>query len=369
MARLRAFAVFSPGRWLVVFAAFSLASAWPVRSEAGREIPVYPGAQLITEQEPGEEPVCCTFTTRDPYAKVLAFYETRLKQKALDTKALAARYPDMRPQLEQMTKQMPPNARAWFFVIEEMAFSGKKFAQLFGVLSGPAGVNFSVSEEELGASGAKFARAWHERTGRLSPDELAEKQRAEADQQAAREEAEGAKQAEEEARQEQKRSAAQQAARAKRVLAALEKELPRNDVRLYPAARQGIFLEACGEVGACNREFRYASSDDFQKVYDFYAAQLAAVPFPQVNEKGEAAMVTQLNKNGEKERLAGSDREFHAWRFAQLRSKKCRAEVVIRELSETRGGPKRVYLWFDFAAIDIPKGCAGFTQTAKELER
>ncbi|MBI3596703.1 MAG: hypothetical protein HY203_06080, partial [Nitrospirae bacterium] len=203
------------------------------------------------------------------------------------------------------------------------------------------------------------------RTGKLSPEELAGKQREEAEKQAAQEEAEQEKQSAEEVKREKKRGEAEQAERGKRVLAALEKELPRNDVRLYPAARQGIFIEACGDVGECAREFRYASSDDFQKAHDFYASQLQA-DLPLFNEKGELA--AQINKNGEKERLLGFG-DVYAWRFAHLGSKKCRAAVGIRELSEKKDGPKKVYLSFEFTNLETPKGCAGFNETIKEIER
>lgn len=350
--------------WLVVGVLLFI-SAVEAGAQSAGEIPVYPGAELVIEAQGGEESGCCSFRTHDPYQKVLSFYEGRLKQKAMDSKSLAAKYPAMKPQFQQMEKQMPPNIQIRFFVIKEMEFMGKKGAELFELLSSPIGVTFHMTKEELGISGAKFAREWGEKTGKLTPEELVERQRVEAENQAAQEEAVQEKQSAEDVKRDKKRGEAEQAERGKRVLAALEKELPRNDIRLYPAARQGVFLEACGEVGDCTREFRYASSDDFQKVHDFYAAQLQA-DIPLFNEKGELA--TQASKNGEKESLLGFG-DVYAWRFAHLGSKKCRAAVGIQELSEKKNGPKKVYISYEFTNLEIPKGCAGFNETMKEIEK
>lgn len=213
--------------WLVA-GFLLLISVMEAGAQPAGEIPVYPGAELVIEQEGGAETVCCSFRTRDPYQKVLAFYETKMKQKAMDTKTLAAKYAAMKPQLQQMEKQMPPNIQIRFLVIREVEFMGKKGAELFELLSSPIGVTFHMTKEDLGVSGAKFAREWGEKTGKLTPDELAEKQREETDKQAAQDEAEQEKQSAEEMKREEKQGEAKQAERGKLVLAALEKELPRN---------------------------------------------------------------------------------------------------------------------------------------------
>ncbi|NTW59452.1 MAG: hypothetical protein HGB21_03115 [Nitrospirae bacterium] len=71
----------------------AMAVLGPIAAAEAREISVYPGAKLIMEQEPGEEPMCCDFVATAGLEKVVAFYESALKTKGLEPKAFAARYP------------------------------------------------------------------------------------------------------------------------------------------------------------------------------------------------------------------------------------------------------------------------------------
>jgi hypothetical protein len=76
-------------------------------SQTTKEIPVYPNAKFNTEREEGKDQGCCSFTTTDPLNKVVAFYEAALKSKVMDIPAIAAKYPAMKPQLQQMQQQIP----------------------------------------------------------------------------------------------------------------------------------------------------------------------------------------------------------------------------------------------------------------------
>ena len=67
-----------------------------------REIPVYPGATLLFEAEPGETPMCCDFITKAPFEKVISFYEGALKTKGLDPGAFGSRYPDLKHQADAL---------------------------------------------------------------------------------------------------------------------------------------------------------------------------------------------------------------------------------------------------------------------------
>jgi len=83
-------------------------------------IPVYPGASLLTGKTGGEESACCDFVTNDAYEKVIAFYETALKTKALDASALTAKYTDMKAEINSMMGQIPPQLKIRFFVLQEI---------------------------------------------------------------------------------------------------------------------------------------------------------------------------------------------------------------------------------------------------------
>lgn len=143
----------------IVFAAALLLAPSPVRS---KELPVYPGAKLVIEHDPGEEAPCCDFLTRDSFDKVLSFYERALKIKPIDPKGLASKYPDMKQQVVAMTKQMPPQMKIRFFVLDE------KTHELFEVASTPQGVSFSITEQQLGAKDARFSAEYKDKMAEAS---------------------------------------------------------------------------------------------------------------------------------------------------------------------------------------------------------
>jgi hypothetical protein len=140
-----------------------------------KQIPVYPGAVLVTEKEPGTEPQCCSFTTHDSFDKVLSFYQTVLKSKPMDTRQLAAAYPEMRHQLQQLEQQMPPTMKYRAYVLAEMELNGRKGAILFEVISTPDGVKFTVPENSIGEKDAHFVPQWREQAGLLTVEEKAGK--------------------------------------------------------------------------------------------------------------------------------------------------------------------------------------------------
>jgi hypothetical protein len=125
-------------------------------------IPVYPGASLQPVNGPAEESTCCDFVTKDALDKVIAFYEIALKIKAFDATALAAKYPDMKPQINNMTSQMPPQMKIRFFVLQETVFQGKKGAELFEVTSDPSGTHFTVTGSQFLPKDAHYAEDWQE---------------------------------------------------------------------------------------------------------------------------------------------------------------------------------------------------------------
>ena len=127
---------------------------------ATHNIPVYPGASLLTDKKAGEEPACCDFATNDAFEKVISFYETALKTKALDASSLAAKYADMKNEINAMIGQIPPQLKIRFFVLQEVIFQGKKGAELFELTSSPSGVHFTVSETQFLSSDTHFIGEW-----------------------------------------------------------------------------------------------------------------------------------------------------------------------------------------------------------------
>jgi hypothetical protein len=117
--------------------------------ESGKLIPVYPGATLITEPDPGEESGCCNFKTNDSFEKVISFYESSLKLKALDVNELASQHTYLKAQTDMMLKEMPAGMKIKFFVLKVVEFQGQKGAELFEVYTSPRGVEFSLMESQL----------------------------------------------------------------------------------------------------------------------------------------------------------------------------------------------------------------------------
>ena len=144
-------------------------------AQTTKEIPVYPGAILVTAKELGTEPQCCSFSTGDSFEKVLSFYQSALKSKSMDTKQLAAAYPAMKEQLQQLERQMPSTMEYRAFVLAEMELNGKKGAMLFEVTANPVGVNFTIPENTVSQKDAHFVSQWREQTGQLTAEEKAGK--------------------------------------------------------------------------------------------------------------------------------------------------------------------------------------------------
>jgi hypothetical protein len=140
-------------------------SAGNTGSSGNRSIPVYPGALLVTSRIVGEEATCCDFNTNENLDKVIGFYETALKTRALDAAGLAVKYPDMKAQIDMMISQMPPQMKIRFFVLQEYMFQGKKGAELFEVVSDISGVHFNISETKLLAKDTHYEAEWKEAMG------------------------------------------------------------------------------------------------------------------------------------------------------------------------------------------------------------
>ena len=126
-------------------------------------IPVYPGATLVLEAEPGETPMCCDFIAKAPFEKVISFYEGALKTGGLDPKAFGARYPDLKHQADALIRDAPPGMKVRILVLAEQRFQGKTSAETFDVASTPAGVRFTIMKDQLRPSDARFAEEWEAR--------------------------------------------------------------------------------------------------------------------------------------------------------------------------------------------------------------
>ena len=140
-------------------------------------IPVYPGATLLIAKTGGEESSCCDFVTKDAFEKVIAFYEKALKTRVLDASSLTAKYPDMKAEINSMMSQIPPQLKIRFFVLQEIAYQGKKAAELFELTSDPSGVHFTISETQFITSDSHFAGDYKEAiSGIVRPKALTDEQ-------------------------------------------------------------------------------------------------------------------------------------------------------------------------------------------------
>ena len=163
----------SKTKFCAIVASLLVAFAGESSAQTIKEIPVYPGAILVTAEEPGTEAQCCSFSTADSFEKVLSFYQSALRSKPMDTKQLAAAYPAMKEQLQQLERQMPSTMKYRAFVLSEMELNGKKGAMLFEVTATLAGVHFTIPENTILQQDAHFVLQWREQTGRMTPEEKA----------------------------------------------------------------------------------------------------------------------------------------------------------------------------------------------------
>ena len=138
----------------------AMAVLGPITAAEAREIPVYPGAKLVTEPEPGEEPMCCDFVTTAGFNKVVAFYESALKTKGLEPKAFGARYPQLKHHTDALQKQMPPGMKMRIFPLSEMAVKGQVGVETFEVTGTATGVRFNLGKAQLPEQDRHFADEW-----------------------------------------------------------------------------------------------------------------------------------------------------------------------------------------------------------------
>lgn len=131
-----------------------------IAAAEAREIPVYPGAKLIMEQEPGEEPMCCDFVTTAGFEKVVAFYENELKTKGLEPKAFGAKYPQLKHHTDALLKQMPAGMRIRIFPLSEMAVQGQMGVETFEVTGTASGIRFTLGKAQLLEQDRHFADEW-----------------------------------------------------------------------------------------------------------------------------------------------------------------------------------------------------------------
>lgn len=138
--------------------------------QSGKLIPVYPGAVLDTEFEPGDSKMCCSFISTDSFDKVVSFYENELKIKALDPNGLANQIPSLKPQVEEMLKQMPAGMKIRFFVLKVVEFQGQKGAETFEVVyTGNGKVEFDIIPSQFKEEDSHFEFEW---TGEEATDEM-----------------------------------------------------------------------------------------------------------------------------------------------------------------------------------------------------
>lgn len=136
--------------------------------QSGLLIPVYPGAKLVTDIKPDEDKICCSFRSKESFEKVISFYESALKIKALDASALAAKLPFLKQQVDMMQNQMPAGFKIRFFVLKEIEFQGQKGAEMFEISSAPDGVAFSLTQLQLTPDDQHFAAEWDNIEGAYS---------------------------------------------------------------------------------------------------------------------------------------------------------------------------------------------------------
>ena len=154
-----------------IAATLMVALSGNLSAQSTKEIPVYPGANLVTETEAGAQPECCSFSTHDSFEKVLSFYQSALKTKPMDTKQLAAAYPAMKQLFQGLEKQMPTTMKYRAFVLSEIEMNGKKGAMLFEVISNPGVVNFTIPENSVAQKDAYIVSQWREQTGQLTAEQ------------------------------------------------------------------------------------------------------------------------------------------------------------------------------------------------------
>ncbi len=290
-----------------------------------KPIPVYPAAKLVIEQGEGSKSACCDFFTTDALEKVLSFYEKQLKTKPMDTKALAAAYPAVKQQVQMMEQQMPPGAKLRAFVLQEVIANGQKTPVLFELLGSAEGVRFSLSDEALTGNDTQFSREWREKTGKLTPEEIAQKETA-ANQ----------AEADKESKERDVRRAKDMPEYTAKMTAELTKYLKQNNTELSPGLQ-------CEDVHSYDGEsssgfvFFYASKDDFKKVCDFYAARVKASPID--NQEGAPGGWLR-------------DESVCFWRQGEfLIGESLRLEV--REISLTKESPKNTHVEVWVTSSDV----------------
>ena len=128
--------------WLFMLISF------PSFAQSAKKIPIYPGATLVVDKTATDEP-CCNFFTKDAFDKVIAFYQTQLNTKPLEPKEIAAKYPALKANIQQLEKQLPATMKFRAFILSEVTMGGQKGAEMFEVTGSPVGVNFNVANFSL----------------------------------------------------------------------------------------------------------------------------------------------------------------------------------------------------------------------------
>lgn len=156
----------------LIFALFAI--VFSAHAVAG-EIPVYPGAKPEINKEDANT-ACCPLATRDPFDKVVAFYEKAFKAKAMDIKTIAAKYQAYQKTVEEMKRQAPPGFKFVGIVRGETVYNGQKLPQLFEITYSPASgtTSFVIDEEDLAPTYGKLVYEYRKKTGQMKePAELA----------------------------------------------------------------------------------------------------------------------------------------------------------------------------------------------------
>ncbi len=294
-------------------------------AQSSKPVPVYPGATLVTENEEGVEPVCCDFTTTDPFDNVVSFYEKQLKTKAMDAKGLTAQYPVLKSQLDAIVQQMPAGTKLRAFVLEVVTVQGQQVPVLFELLGTARGVFFSIGQEGLTGNDALFAKQWREKTGKLTAEETMQK---ESDQ----------RQADEDKEQEERdaRRAKEMPAYLATMTAELLKSLKQNKVELSPGLQCETVQRQEGETSVLYA-FWFASPDAFKDVSDFYAA------------RRKASSVDNLR--GSESRWRDNE-TVYLWKMATFNPAQ-NLQIEIRESSFTKDGPKKTYVIIEASSPDV----------------
>jgi hypothetical protein len=308
---------------LVIAASFVMEAL----AQTSKPVPVYPGATLVIEQGGGTEQECCDFSTRDSFEKVLSFYEKQLKTKPMDTKTLATKYPAVKQQVQMLEQQMPAGTKLRAFVLEEVTMNGQKSPVLFEIVGSPQGIHFSIGGESLAGNDAQFAKQWREKTGKLTPEETAQK---ESDQRQVDED--------KEQKERDERHAKEEPAYRAKVTTELLKFLKQNKTDLYPGVECEHVYKFEGEISS-GWSFYYTSKDDFKKAYDFYAA------------RNKAADIT--NSEGG---LSGWSKyeTVCSWRMAEFPTQST-LRIEVREVSLTKDGPKTTYVAVTISSDELPE--------------